>query len=754
MNQMSGFKTGSTVNACTRGLWVWGRPIPLENGSQMIIMDSEGLGSVEKDRELNIDLKIFTLCVLMSTCIIYNTKHAISEDKIEELSTVANLSKRINFQNLSDEEVSSNDINDIDPSNMSSDYFPQLIWVLRDFSLDKGDLTPKEYLELCLRSVEDSQVDGATSKNMSREIIRKNFKKRECYTLVIPTTDENKIKFLENETKSTLRPEFMSQVDDLVKLVKSSIQCKKINNVFLDGEALFGLLQNYIESLNNNENPVILSALENVLLSKAKNISEKSFENFKKIFNEKLENKFPMDMAEIYREFFETQDVVLPKFCDAVNDTLSARQLGDYIGKLFSRMRDELEGVMETNKTYYDEWFDQEYDDLKKNLSNTDLSKLEDAKIFFFNFSSELQNGLTKFLEIPNSDFCKNLISILLKILQDHVFEKLRKLGAVISELQNNSQREITNTLETLNSTIKRLGDQLNQEKKILEEKNKEKSELNRSMLELETKYEKLTREFKTKEKEYTNNLNIEVQKFQKLDSYYSNLIKEKDNTIVNLETKIDKLNKEITDLNKEISNKTLELNRENTKLTVELERFKGLEKKQKNDTYDNKNVNLQSLFKTIQNIFMEFKDSVDKLDREKENIFKTKYLELSTKEIESKSRNWVDEIRLFREDQIRAISENYEKSLAKTKEELEECNFNLTKLTCSLNEESQLKETYKNKYEDAKKEVQEYINISNYKDSIINTQKDVRKINERNLNLNLNFLNFFYRLLKCMKRK
>jgi hypothetical protein len=73
MNKMSGFKTGSTVNACTRGLWVWGRPIQLENGSFLLIIDSEGLGSVEKDREQNIDMKIFTLCVLMSTCVIYNT---------------------------------------------------------------------------------------------------------------------------------------------------------------------------------------------------------------------------------------------------------------------------------------------------------------------------------------------------------------------------------------------------------------------------------------------------------------------------------------------------------------------------------------------------------------------------------------------------------------------------------------------------------------------------------------------------------
>jgi len=183
-------------------------------------------------------------------------------------------------------------------------------------------------------------------------------------------------------------------------------------------------------------------------------------------------------------------------------------------------------------------------------------------------------------LEIPNSEFCKNLINILLKILHDHVFEKLRRIGSTISELQSTSTREATNAIDNLNSTIRRLEGQLVQEKKLYEEKNKEKSELNRSMLELETKYEKLAREFKTKEKEYTNNLNIEVQKYQKMENYYLNMVKEKDNALANLEVKIDKLNKEITELNKEISNKTLELSRENTKLQVELERVKGLEKK------------------------------------------------------------------------------------------------------------------------------------------------------------------------------
>ena len=27
MNNMDGFKEGATINACTKGLWVWGKPI-------------------------------------------------------------------------------------------------------------------------------------------------------------------------------------------------------------------------------------------------------------------------------------------------------------------------------------------------------------------------------------------------------------------------------------------------------------------------------------------------------------------------------------------------------------------------------------------------------------------------------------------------------------------------------------------------------------------------------------------------------
>ncbi len=91
--------------------------------------------------------------------------------------------------------------------------------------------------------MDESEIENAADKNTSRNIIKRNFKNRECYTLVVPSTDDQRIKRLENEDKSYLRPEFVKQVDKLIQELRHNIPMKKINNVYLDGEALFGLMQ-------------------------------------------------------------------------------------------------------------------------------------------------------------------------------------------------------------------------------------------------------------------------------------------------------------------------------------------------------------------------------------------------------------------------------------------------------------------------------------------------------------------------------
>ncbi len=48
---MKGFAIGPTTNPCTKGIWIWNEPIRLNDKTDMLIMDTEGLHST---RILNI----------------------------------------------------------------------------------------------------------------------------------------------------------------------------------------------------------------------------------------------------------------------------------------------------------------------------------------------------------------------------------------------------------------------------------------------------------------------------------------------------------------------------------------------------------------------------------------------------------------------------------------------------------------------------------------------------------------------------
>ncbi len=78
MNQILGakasaFKVDPSVNACTRGLWIYSEPITIEKKGELFdiyVMDSEGLGGTDKNQ--NYDTKIFTLAILLSSFFLFN----------------------------------------------------------------------------------------------------------------------------------------------------------------------------------------------------------------------------------------------------------------------------------------------------------------------------------------------------------------------------------------------------------------------------------------------------------------------------------------------------------------------------------------------------------------------------------------------------------------------------------------------------------------------------------------------------------
>ena len=69
----SGFEIGSTVNSQTKGIYIWGTPVDVNhNGENMkvLLVDTEGIGSVEKDETYphsSLSFLLFSLSPFLSS---------------------------------------------------------------------------------------------------------------------------------------------------------------------------------------------------------------------------------------------------------------------------------------------------------------------------------------------------------------------------------------------------------------------------------------------------------------------------------------------------------------------------------------------------------------------------------------------------------------------------------------------------------------------------------------------------------------
>jgi hypothetical protein len=167
VGQQSGFVVGPTVEACTKGIWMWGRPIEttLRDGSKasVIVLDTEGIGGTNATTQH--DARVFSLATLLCSHLIYNSLGSISEDAISNLSFIANLTKHIHVSSQSGGAVSTTEEggegipeDDADPGAEFSAFFPSFWWVVRDFALDLRDehgeeITSRQYLVSSLRDM-------------------------------------------------------------------------------------------------------------------------------------------------------------------------------------------------------------------------------------------------------------------------------------------------------------------------------------------------------------------------------------------------------------------------------------------------------------------------------------------------------------------------------------------------------------------------------------------------------------------------
>ncbi|XP_021238693.1 guanylate-binding protein 2-like [Numida meleagris] len=179
----TGFSLGSNVQGHTKGIWMWCLPHPRQPGHTLVLLDTEGLGDMEKGDTKN-DAWIFVLAVLLSSTLIYNSRGTIDQQALENLHYVLTLAERIKLSKSPGESGAQ-----LPAAAELAQFLPTFVWAVRDFTLqleaDGKELSEDEYLEQALKLRGGSSAE-AESYDRLRECIRQFFPEHRCFVFKQP----------------------------------------------------------------------------------------------------------------------------------------------------------------------------------------------------------------------------------------------------------------------------------------------------------------------------------------------------------------------------------------------------------------------------------------------------------------------------------------------------------------------------------------------------------------------------------------
>ncbi|XP_077303126.1 guanylate-binding protein 3-like [Lithobates pipiens] len=263
MNKLAGaqkgFNLGATIQAETKGIWMWCVPHPFKKDHTLVLLDTEGLGDVEKGDEKN-DKYIFTLALLLSSAMVYNSKGTIDHDALDKLKFVGELTELI--------KVKSKD-ND-DEEQTFSRHFPIFIWAVRDFHLkleiEGRRVSADDYLENALKLKKPEKTPRDMAYNLPRTRLQMYFGNRKCFVFDSPTNNKEFLQTLEEIPDIQLENNFVGQCKEFCDYIWKNADTKTVNNtVRVTGHRLGELAKIYTEAISSSK----FACMEDAALSLA-----------------------------------------------------------------------------------------------------------------------------------------------------------------------------------------------------------------------------------------------------------------------------------------------------------------------------------------------------------------------------------------------------------------------------------------------------------------------------------------------------
>ena len=391
----SGFGVGPTFRPCTKGIWIWSEPIIVKNSQSpkpfpCFLIDTEGLGAYIE--EINHDTKIFLISILISSLFIYNSFGAIDEIALTSLSLVLNLGETIKIKSLSH----------LDNEEELAEYFPALLWLLRDFSLKLEDIngniiTEKQYLEKALEDVNGND-EIINEKNRVRKLIRTYFPERDCFTLVRPVENEKDLQNLEYLPDEELRNEFIEQAKIFREKIMNIATPKTFHKKLLSGSMLIELIQNILDTINSGSIPIIENSWKYVIQNEAIKSTDNYFNKFTKEIREFREkHKNSKDFDKKMKNYTKN---LTNKYLNELNsnELFDDDMKNEFSNKLKNKINEDLDNFNKENEAIFEQKFNEDLDILSEKIINSVKKNQKNSNLNFHNFFQ----GLDLFKEKAN----------------------------------------------------------------------------------------------------------------------------------------------------------------------------------------------------------------------------------------------------------------------------------------------------------------------------------------------------------------
>ena len=493
-----GFQVASSLQSCTKGIWLWGTPKNSFNGkAKIVFLDSEGTSSIDKSTK-TYDSRIFALVSLISSLFLYNTYSNIDEHGINELSLAAHLSNAITTNS------------NIDKDELLTELSPKFIWIIRDFMLEKvhpetgQEISSKEYLELCLKNKRCGK--GAKDNNIIRQNIIKYFPERDCVTLVRPVDNEDDLKKLNSIPYNNLKPEFKMEFKSLKDKIFKEALPKKLNGKKLTGPSLATLIEEFVKVINSGKIPNINNTWDSVIEKDVSDAFYKSYELFKNNLNIlNLEKNNIYNNADLMKKLYEFKYISINNFDNLLESNGDTFKQNNY-KKMYLDMKSNLNNkidstikkLIEKNNSLSSNYCSGIFNDLYKSLESRLSQNIFNNKNYN-DINFELNEILKKYDSTAKGsskdEICLNYI-------------KEKEIG-IINTLKDIMNKEGEKNMKKMEKNLKLAQvdiDNINNQKRVLDEKEKSN---NQKINDLEIENEKLEKELNELKENLNNKKNI-----------------------------------------------------------------------------------------------------------------------------------------------------------------------------------------------------------------------------------------------------